>query len=78
MEKLLGESANTYMEKTTGGEDFAFFLEKAPGAFAFVGIRNDEKGANLPHHHDKFNMDEDALEIGSMLYAQYALDFLNK
>lgn len=78
VEKLLGESANTYMEKTTGGEDFAFFLEKAPGAFAFVGIRNDEKGANLPHHHDKFNMDEDALEIGSMLYAQYALDFLNK
>lgn len=78
VEKILGESGNINMEKTTGGEDFAYFLEKAPGAFAFIGMRNDEKGANYPHHHDKFNMDEDALEIGSMLYVQYALDFLNK
>lgn len=78
VEKIAGKEANVEMEKTTGGEDFAFFLEKAPGAFAFVGIRNDEKGANYPHHHDKFDMDEDALEIGSMLHVQYALDFLNK
>lgn len=63
VEKILGESGNVYIDKTTGGEDFAFFLEKAPGALAFLGIRNDEKGANFPHHHDKFNMDEDALEI---------------
>ena len=76
--KLLGESGNISMPKTTGGEDFSFFLEKVPGAFAFVGVRNDEKNANFPHHHDKFNIDEDGLEIGSNLYAQYALDFLNK
>lgn len=78
VEKLAGKDSLVEMEKTTGGEDFAFFLEKAPGAFAFVGIRNDEKGANYPHHHDKFDMDEDALEIGSMLHVQYALDFLSK
>ena len=78
VEKILGEDGNIKFEKTTGGEDFAFFLEKSPGAFAFVGMRNEEKGANYPHHHDKFNMDEDALEIGSMLYVQYAIDFLNK
>ncbi|MEW8972700.1 MAG: M20 family metallopeptidase [Tissierellaceae bacterium] len=77
VEKLLGKDGVVEMEKTTGGEDFAYFLEKAPGVFAFVGIRNEEKGACYPHHHDKFNMDEDALEIGAALYAQYAIDFLN-
>lgn len=78
VEKILGKDGNIEFDKTPGGEDFAFFLEKAPGALAFVGIRNEEKGAKYPHHHDKFNMDEDALEIGSMLYVQYALDFLDK
>jgi len=34
--------------------------------------------ANYPHHHEKFNIDEDALPIGTSLYAQFALDFLNK
>lgn len=77
VEKLLGKDGVVEMEKTTGGEDFAYFLEKAPGVFAFVGIRNEEKGACYPHHHDKFNMDEDALEIGAALYAQYAIDFLD-
>ncbi len=77
VEKLLGKDGVVEMEKTTGGEDFAYFLEKVPGVFAFVGIRNEEKGACYPHHHDKFNMDEDALEIGASLYAQYAIDFLN-
>lgn len=77
VEKILGKDGVTKMEKTTGGEDFAYFLEKAPGILAFVGIRNEEKGACYPHHHDKFNMDEDALEIGTALYVQYAVDFLN-
>lgn len=78
VEKILGPEGIATMEKTPGGEDFAYFLEKAPGVLAFVGIRNDNKKINFPHHHDKFNMDEDALEIGSKLYVQYALDFLNK
>ena len=76
-EKLFGYEGLGYMEKVTGGEDFAYFMEKAPGALAFVGIRNEEKEAAYPHHHPRFNMDEDALEMGTALYAQYALDFLN-
>jgi metal-dependent amidase/aminoacylase/carboxypeptidase family protein len=37
VEKLLGKEAVVTQEKVTGGEDFAFFLEKAPGLFAFLG-----------------------------------------
>lgn len=76
--KLYGEDVLVEYEKTTGGEDFAFFTDKVPGALAFVGIRNDEKGLNAPHHNCKFDIDEDALEIGTNLYAQFAYDYLKE
>lgn len=77
VEKLYGAEAVTKYEKTPGGEDFAYFTQKVPGALAFVGIRNDEKGIDAPHHNEKFDMDERGLEIGTNLYVQFALDFLN-
>lgn len=75
--KILGEEGIEKLEKITTAEDFSGYLEKVPGLLAFVGIRNLEKNCVYPHHHPKFNMDEDALEIGMALYAQYAIDFLN-
>lgn len=78
IEKLYGSEAVSLMEKVTGGEDFAMYLEKAPGLIAFVGVRNEDRECNYPQHHERFNIDEDALEMGSALYAQYAIDFLNE
>lgn len=78
VEKILGKDGVALMEKVTGGEDFAEFMNKAPGAIAFVGVRNEKKDACYAQHHERFNMDEDALEIGTALYSQYAVDFLNK
>lgn len=78
IEKLFGREKIGSMEKVTGGEDFAMFLEKAPGAIALVGVGNEAKGCTYPQHHERFNMDEDALELGTALYAQYAVDFLSK
>jgi len=75
--KLVGEAGLVKCEKTTGGEDFSFYTKHAPGAFAFVGIKNDNQFEPFPHHHPKFEMDEKGLEVASGLYAQYAIDFLN-
>ena len=58
-----------------GTEDFAYFAQKVPGVIAFLGGEN--KKSNFPHHHEKFNIDEDALPIGVSLYVQFALDYLN-
>jgi amidohydrolase len=67
-----------YNEKPTmGGEDFSFFLDKAPGSFALVGSGNPQKDTEWAHHHGKFNIDEDALATGAELYAQYAWVYLN-
>lgn len=65
------------IEKITGGEDFAEYLNRVPGIIALVGVRNEAKGACYPQHHPMYTVDEDALEIGAALYAQYAVDFLN-
>ena len=76
--KILVQEGLVKFEKTTGGEDFSYYTREVPGLFAFVGIKNDEKIEPYPHHHPKFDMDEDGLEVAAALYAQYAVDFLNK
>jgi amidohydrolase len=52
------------MKPIMGGEDFAYYLQEVPGCFFFVGAGNEDKGAIYPHHHPKFDIDEDALSIG--------------
>jgi len=75
--KNFGEESVVKLEKTMGGEDFASYTQEIPSIFALVGARNEDKGAKYPHHHKNFNIDEDALVIGTSLYGQFALDFLN-
>ena len=52
-------------EKSMGGEDFSEYARIVPGLFAYLGARNPEKGVVYPHHHPRFNVDEDALPIGT-------------
>ncbi|MGK0554792.1 M20 metallopeptidase family protein [Macrococcus capreoli] len=47
-----------------GGEDFAYFLQKKPGSYFIVGVRNEALKADYPHHHPKFDMDENGLLNG--------------
>jgi len=62
--------------RTTGSDDMAAFLNAAPGCYFIVGAKNEAKGAKYPHHHPRFNVDEDAMPIGVEVLARAALDFL--
>jgi amidohydrolase len=53
-----------------GAEDFAFFLEKLPGAFIWLGIGEEVSGLHTP----KFAFDEEVLPRGSALLAALALE----
>jgi amidohydrolase len=55
-------------------EDFAYFLNERPGAFAFIGAGNVARGITAPHHTEQFDIDESALAIGAELLARIALD----
>ena len=73
--KVLGDEALYHYDKTNGGEDTAYFIEKAPGALAFLGVGCEECGAIWPQHNSKFRVDESALLGGVKLYVQTAMDF---
>ncbi len=61
---------------STGSDDMAEFLNAVPGCYFIVGVNNPEKGAKYPHHHPRFNIDEDALPVGVEVLTRAALDFL--
>jgi amidohydrolase len=51
------------IEPTPIAEDFSYYLQKCPGCFFRVGIRNQTCGAIYPLHNNRFNIDESALDI---------------
>ncbi len=59
------------------GEDFSEFGIKVPAVLTFVGSGNEEKGCSYPHHHPKFNIDEDVLSTGVEVHIRNVLKFLN-
>lgn len=62
--------------KSMGSEDFSFYLQKVPGAFIALGIRNEEKRIIYPHHHPKFNVDEEVLPLGTALEVGLAFEIV--
>ncbi len=71
-EEALGE-----LPPLMAGEDFAFYINKLGGMFAFVGGGFPDK-SNAPHHNGHFDIAEDSLRIAAALHAQYALDYLRQ
>lgn len=51
-----------------GGEDFSSYQQQIPGAFLFVGCRNEEKGAVWNVHNPHFLLDEDAMLTGVKMH----------
>jgi amidohydrolase len=62
-------------EQTMGGEDMSFFLEKVPGCYVFLGIKDNRK-ATL--HSPYFDFDESILPLGVELASHYALQTLGR
>jgi amidohydrolase len=77
VERTLGPDALIEGRPTMGGEDFSAFQQRAPGAFFFIGARNEERGIVHPHHHERFDIDERALEQGVAVFIGAALDYLS-
>ncbi|MBS4537457.1 amidohydrolase [Clostridium sp. D2Q-11] len=76
-EKLLGEENIIIInEPSLGVEDFAYFLNKAKGAYYRLGCRNEENGIIYDGHHDRFNIDEDCLPIGVAMQVSNVIKFL--
>ena len=75
--KIVGDE-NVYElpAPTMGGEDFAFFAERVPASFAFVGMAVDINNPIL-HHNAKFAWEDKHMKNLSLSLAQVAIDYLN-
>ena len=74
--RIVGQKAGMpYL--SMGGEDFAYYLQKIPGCFFFVGSApNENELFETPHHCSHFNMDEEALLIGPSIYLNLIDDIM--
>lgn len=75
--ELYGKEILRVTKPTGVGDDFAYFMEKAPGIYATIGAANEKIAKVYPHHHAKVVFDETSMERGTAMFVQMAVDYLN-
>ena len=78
VENVVGNSnIITDYPKALGSDDFAEYLLKVPGTYLRIGTRNeDNKSTCMPHHNGQFDIDEEALLIGTNIEVEFAINSL--
>lgn len=75
-EHLLGKENVVVMPMRMGAEDFSFYGHRCAASFFRLGTGNDKKGTTTTVHNSKFEIDEDALIVGSSAMAKMAIGLL--
>jgi amidohydrolase len=71
---VLGDSAvHELSDPIMAGEDFAFYQQRIPGTFFFLGSGGESTGSVWPWHHPKYNVDEECMKTGVRLMVELAL-----
>ena len=70
---LLGEENVLDLDLWMAAEDFAYYTQEIDACFYRLGVRNEEKGIISGVHTPTFDIDEAALQTGSMLMAWLAV-----
>ncbi len=76
--RVVGKDNIIYPKPNMGGEDFAYFLQKVPGSYYFIGGSNPERGIDSMNHSPTFDVDESALYTGAKVLKEAAMEILNK
>ncbi len=73
-EQIIGKAnCVDLIDPVMGGEDFGLYLEQVPGAFFRLGTCSEAKGTCVPQHNSRFNVDDDALNIGMKVLTAVAV-----
>ena len=59
--------------RASGGEDFAWYLDRVPGALARLGVRSPGSKVAMDLHQSSFDVDERCISVGVQLMAGVAL-----
>lgn len=79
LEKAAGKENVLRINAVTGAEDFAFFQQKVPGVFFFVGAMMPDQDPNTvpAHHTPDFMIDERGMLTGLRAMLNVTLDYMN-
>ena len=72
----IGKENVEVLKPSMGGEDFSYYLEKCPGAYFRLGIRNEARGIVHPYHSSLFDIDENVLPFGVEMFVRIVDEFL--
>lgn len=76
-ENIIGkEHCIDLIDPVMGGEDFSEYLKIVPGAFFRLGTCDEEKKTCVSQHNSRFDVDDDALQVGMKIMGASALQFL--
>jgi amidohydrolase len=70
---VLGDEAVVPTPQSLGGEDFAWYANRVPGAMARLGVRPPGAATTLDLHRADFDADERAIGIGTRVHVATAL-----
>ena len=68
--KGIGKDNVEVIKPSMGAEDFAYYLERCPGAYFRLGCGNEEKGIIHPYHSSLFDIDEEVLAFGVEMFVR--------
>ncbi|NTV45698.1 MAG: amidohydrolase [Chlorobiales bacterium] len=75
-EEYLGEQNTLRPDPVMAAEDFSYFLQACPGSYWQLGVSNESKGIVHNFHNTRFDIDEEALRVGSGFISYVAYKFL--
>ncbi|NMS01629.1 amidohydrolase, partial [Vibrio parahaemolyticus] len=62
------EHVNPSCEAMLTSEDFAFFLNKVPGCYGFIGNGTEEQGCSVGLHNKAYDFNDRLLPIGAAYF----------
>lgn len=75
-EKIVGKENVSESSLQMAMEDFAYYVKEKPGTFFNVGGRNPGIQAVYPHHHPKFDVDEQSIILAGKMFISLVFDYL--
>jgi amidohydrolase len=75
-EEVVGRRNVVASEPSMGGEDMSLALAAVPGVFAFVGANDGTARTSYPHHHPRFDVNEDCLGVAAAFMETFVRRYL--
>lgn len=72
----LGDAIDVVRQPWMASEDVGMFMQRNPSAYLLVGSANHARQLDFPHHHPRFDFDEDVLPLSVGMMSALIADYL--